>query len=62
MSEELKIFDKPDGTLKQTLNLSQCITKIDMQLNKHILAEHEKKLGETRVTLPEFKHPFAVFT
>ena len=61
MTEELKIFDKPDGNLKQSLVLSQKITKIDMQLNKHILAEHEKKL-EARITLPEFKHPFAVFT
>ena len=61
MTEELKIFDKPDGSLKQTLNLSQSITKIDMQLNKHILAEHEKKL-EARINLPEFNHPFAVFS
>lgn len=30
MTEELKIFDKPDGSLKQSLVLSQCITKIDM--------------------------------
>ena len=61
MTEELKIFDKPDGSVKHMINLSQCVTKIDMQLNKHILAEHEKKLGAD-VNLPDFNHPFAVFT
>ena len=61
MTEELKIFDKPDGNLKGSLKLSQRVFKVDCALRQEITPADIKKLGST-ITLPCYKYPFAIFT
>ena len=61
MTEELKIFNEPGGRMKSTIDLSQRIVKVDDQLQNFIRSESEKKLG-TKVFVPEFTYPFALFT
>ena len=61
MTEELKIFNEPGGRIKSTIDLSKRIVKVDDELQNFIRSESERKLG-TKVMLPEFTHPFALFT
>jgi len=62
MIEELKIFDKPGGSLKEEISLSHKITKVDSNLSRTVSREDLKMLG-THVAHPDlFDYPIAVFT
>ena len=61
MTEDLKIFDKPDGSLKHTLNLSKKVVKIDTKLNTQITSDIKRRIGAS-INLPPFNYPFAIFT
>ena len=37
MTEELKIFEKPEGKLKSTLEMTQRIMKVDKELRNYIM-------------------------
>jgi hypothetical protein len=62
MTEDLKIFDKPDGTLKHEIDLSGNVIMIDIKLNFKNISKKSKQLG-TVVALPFlFNYPIAIFT
>lgn len=46
MLEELKVFDKPDGKPKHTIELSQRVLKVESNLAMKVPAELIKKYGE----------------
>ena len=62
MMEELKIFDKPNGTLKEEIFLSHLITKVDSNLNGTVSNEDLKMLGMPVAHPDLFDKPIAVFT
>ena len=58
-SGELKVLDTLDGSLKQTVNLQQSITRVDDSLKQHFDA------GALRISsnkMPDFHFPFGVLT
>ena len=62
MTEELKIFNEPGGRIKSTIDLSKRIVKVDDKMQNFLRSsEAERRLG-TKVFLPEFTYPFALFT
>ena len=61
MTEELKVFNKPDGTLKSNVFLGRKIMQIDTELNRSLRIEDKRKMGSI-VILPEFNYPFVVNT
>ena len=61
MTEELKVFNKPDGNLKSTVFLGKKIMQIDTELNRSLRIEDKRKMGSI-ITLPEFNYPFIVNT
>ena len=61
MTEELKIFNKPDGKLKTTIFLGKSIISVSSNLNRKLRLEDRRKLGSD-ITLPEFNYPFAICT
>ena len=52
MTEELKIFNKPDGSLKSTIFLGRRIMQVDTELSR----------TATDVSLPVFNYPFILNT
>ena len=51
MTEELKVMDKPQGSIKATINLSKRVMKVDGELNHNNDPEGVKILN-TKAFLP----------
>lgn len=57
MMEELKVYEKPDGSLKHVVDLRQKVLRVDSDLAQKLPPEYIKKFGP----MPASKFPLAVF-
>ena len=61
MTEELKVFEKPDGSLKQTYQLKDKLKRVDAKLSmKKIVENQQIEVEGERFALPAQRIPFAI--
>ena len=60
MTEELKVFEKPDGSLKQTFNLKGYIKTVDDSLTVKALKDDVVIIDNTHLEIPTLRFPFMV--
>ena len=60
MTEELKVFEKPEGTLKQTFNLKGYIKIVDDSLSVKALTKDAVIIDNIHFDIPTHRFPFMV--